>query len=154
VSQFHFTINGQPVLVTAAWMCIVAALLHFGCILGGPDWYRFLGAGEDIARAAERGAWMPSILAFSIGSILLVWAAYAFSGAGFVDRLPLLRTALVLITTVLLLRALAYFVRDQWRPDLSQEFMMWSSLIGLLLGVFFAMGTWQAWAGLSTKEPI
>lgn len=132
-------------LLAAGWGSLAAALLHVACILGGPDWYRFLGAGEPIARAVERGASLPHIMALGIAIILAVWAAYAFSAAGVLARLPLTRAALVLIVGVLMLRALLFFVRESWRPDLSFEFMLWSSLIVLGLGLCFAIGTWQAW---------
>ncbi len=137
-------------LIAAGWMSIAASLLHLACIFIGPNGYRFLGAGEEMARAAERGAWFPTIITLVIANVLAVWATYAFSAAGLIMRLSFSRTTLVAITSVLLLRAMAYFVRDQWRPDLSQSFMLWSSLIVLMLGVCFAVGTWQKWTGLST----
>jgi len=102
-------------------MSIAASLSHFLCIIGGPDWYRFMGAGEHIAKAAEAGSWTPAILTAVIATIILGWAAYAFSGAGVLPHLPLLRTGLILIAAVLLLRAGAYFIRDLWRPDLSHR---------------------------------
>jgi hypothetical protein len=108
-----------------------------------------MGAGEQMARAAERGAWMPTLLTLAIATVIAVWAAYAFSAAGVILRLPLTRTALVLISLVLILRAFAYFVGDMWRPDLSHSFMAWSSLIVLALGMCFAIGTWKAWPILS-----
>ena len=33
-----------------------AALLHLACIIGGPAWYRFLGAGERMARLGATGS--------------------------------------------------------------------------------------------------
>ena len=33
----------------------IAALAHLGCIIFGGDWYRFFGAGEQMARMAEAG---------------------------------------------------------------------------------------------------
>jgi hypothetical protein len=131
-------------LLAAGWGSVAASLLHVACVFGGPDWYRFLGAGEKIAQAAARGSWGPTLITLAIAAVLMVWAAYAFSAAGLFVRLPFARTALVLIAVVLLLRALLFFVRDSWRPDLSFEFMLWSSLIVFALGLCFAIGTWRA----------
>lgn len=136
-------------LIAAGYGSIAASLAHLACIIGGANWYRFMGAGEQIARAAERGAFMPTILTMGIAAVIAVWAAYAFSAAGMIMRLPLTRTALVLISLVLFLRAFAYFIRDSWRPDLSHSFMAWSSLIVLLLGLCFSIGTWRSWRALS-----
>jgi hypothetical protein len=139
-------------LIAAGVLSVAAALTHLAIIVGGPNWYRFFGAGERMAQMAERGAWTPAIFAVGIATVLMIWAAYAFSAAGFIQQLPLARTALILISVVLILRALAYFVRESWRPDLSHSFMLWSSLIVLLLGLCFAIGTWQAWPRLSQSD--
>jgi hypothetical protein len=143
---------GSGWLIAAGWMSVAASLLHVACIIGGPDWYRFFGAGEEIARAAERGAWMPTILTLFIAGVLATWAAYAFGAAGKFIRLPLMRTALIAIGLVLLLRALGGLVGHLWRPDLSDTFMLWSSLIVLVLGLCFAIGTWRAWPALSRRS--
>lgn len=102
-----------------------------------------------MARAAERGSWYPPLVTCAIAAVLAVWAQYAFSAAGIISRFPLARTALVLISAVLLTRAAAYFVRTTWRPDLSPSFMAWSSAIALALGLLFTIGTWQAWPSLT-----
>jgi hypothetical protein len=102
-----------------------------------------------MATAAEQGAWFPPLITLGIAAILAVWAAYAFSAAGIGVRLPLTRTALVLISGVLVLRAAAFFVRSRWRLDLSFNFMLWSSVTVLVLAAFFAIGTWKAWPYLS-----
>lgn len=141
----------NPWLIAAAWGSISACLIHIACVIGGPDWYRFLGAGEEMAQAAERGAWMPTIVTLGIAAVLAAWAAFAFSASGVIGRLPLARTALVAISAVLMLRALAGLFGSLWRPDLSSNFMLWSSLIVLILGLCFIIGTWQAWPFLSQK---
>lgn len=135
-------------LIAGGVLSAIAAMLHVAIIVGGPDWYRFFGAGEAIARAAEQGKFMPTLITLLIASVLAIWSAYAFSGAGLISRLPLLRAALVLISSVLLARGLLYFVRTTWRPDLSHSFMLWSSLIVFALGLCFAIGTWQVWQRL------
>ena len=99
--------DGGIWLVVAGCLSQAAALAHLATIVGGPDWYRTMGAGERIARAAERGEAFPAIATLGIALILSIWAAYAASGAGLIGRLPFLRTALVAITMVYLLRGMA-----------------------------------------------
>jgi hypothetical protein len=141
-------------LLAAGCGCLAASLFHLVGIIGGPDWYRFAGAGERVAQAAARGSWYPPFIACVIAGILAGWAVYAFSGAGVIIKLPLARTALFLISAVLMLRAAAFFWRGFWRPDLSVTFMIWSSLIVLVLGLCFSIGTWQAWSALSVRQPL
>jgi hypothetical protein len=42
----------NPWLIAAAWMSVAATVLHLTCIVGGPGWYRFFGAGEAMAHSA------------------------------------------------------------------------------------------------------
>lgn len=135
-------------LVAAGLLSAAASLLHFATIVGGPDWYRFFGAGEEMARAAERGSVMPGLVTAAIATILGIWALYAFSAAGLVRRLPLMRTALVLITGVYMLRALALVPLLALKPQLVDTFAIVSSLIVLCYGVTYAVGTWLAWPSL------
>ncbi len=39
-------------LIIGGYLSFVAALLHISCIFGGPEWYRFFGAGERMATLA------------------------------------------------------------------------------------------------------
>ncbi|HEX8215527.1 MAG TPA: hypothetical protein VF582_08670 [Allosphingosinicella sp.] len=139
-------------LIVGGSLSALAALLHVAIILGGPDWYRFFGAGEGMARGAERGSLYPVLLTLGIALVLAVCSAYALAGAGLVRRLPLMRAALAVIACVYLLRGLALFPILILRPDLVDGFTVWSSLIVLAYGVTHAVGTWQAWAALS-KQP-
>ena len=139
-------------LIAAGCMSLAASLLHLVCIVGGPDWYRFFGAGEPIARAAERGSWVPAAMTAGIAGVLALWAAYAFAGAGLIRRLPLMRTALVAISAIYLARGSFIFAPGAFdRPDLTPSFMLWSSLIVLVIGMTYAVGTWRAWASLERK---
>ena len=140
---------GTSWLIVGGWLSVVAALLHIACIFGGPDWYRFFGAGENMARAAESGDWVPAVITLFIAAVLLVWAAYAFSGAGSLPRPPMLRTGLIVITAIYLLRALLFVPLHFWRPQHSDSFAIWSSLIVLVYGAVYAVGTFKAWRHLA-----
>jgi hypothetical protein len=136
-------------LLTAPAISAVASALHFACIVFGAPLYRAVGAGEHMASWVERGRVLPHIYAAAIGTVIAVWALYALSAAGVAPRLPLIRTALVAISVVLLARGLSYPLMRLWRPDLSQSFLIWSSTIVTIYGLCFAVGTWKAWPALS-----
>lgn len=144
---------GNRWLVVAGLLSAAAALLHIAVIVGGPDWYRFFGAGEGMARAAQRGSWVPVVITLGIATILAIWSAYAFSGAGLIPRLPLIRTGLVTISAIYLARGLLLFPTLVLKPQLIDAFTVWSSLIVLVYGVAYAVGTWRAWAFLS-RSPV
>jgi hypothetical protein len=135
-------------LILAGAGSLAASLLHLACVAGGPDWYRFFGAGERMARMAARGHWYPAVLTLCIAAVLGAWALYAWSGAGLIRRLPLLRPGLCVITGVYLLRALAFVPLQPFFPGNSAAFWYWSSGICLGLGLLHALGLRQAWSRL------
>ena len=146
--------SARPWLLAAAWMSVAASGLHLAAILGGPDWYRFFGAGEEIAQAAERGSAAPAIMTIIIAGVLAGWAVYAFGAAGVIRRWPLMRTALFAIAAVLLARSTLAFVPSVWAPEQSMAFRIWSSVICFVMGGCFAIGLWKAWPELSLKRPL
>ena len=147
------TISAKPDrwLIAGGVLSAAAAALHLAVIAGGPDWYRFFGAGEGMARMAERGMAYPVVVTLSIALILAIWAAYAFAGAGLIRRLPMMRTALVLISCVYVLRGLMLAPLLALKPEFVDSFAIWSSLIVLVYGIAYAVGTWRAWPALSVK---
>jgi hypothetical protein len=143
--------NGRSWLILAGWLSVAASLLHLGCIVGGGDWYRFFGAGEPMALAAERGEIWPHLITLAIAALLAIWAAYAFSGAGVLRRLPLLRTGLVVITLIYLARGLVIVPLVVRQPAAATPFDYWSSVIVLGYGLAYAIGTWATWPALRTR---
>ncbi len=127
----------------------IAALLHIAIIIGGPQWYRFFGAGEELASMAANGSWYPAVLTFGIAVVLLLWALYAFSGAGLIRRLPFLKAGLVIISVIYMIRGLAFIPAYIVKPEIVDDFLIWSSLICLVYGFSYAIGTRQVWAKLS-----
>ena len=134
-------------LVLAATLSALAAMLHLAVIAGGPDWYRFFGAGERIARMAEAGSIRPTLITLGIAAILVLWAAYAAGGAGLIRALPLTTAALVAITGVYVVRGLI-LVPAALIPALRTPFNLWSSAICLAIGLVHAVGLWQVWKRL------
>jgi hypothetical protein len=135
-------------LIAGAGCTTIAALLHFACILFGAPLYRFLGAGEVMARMAERGHPYPHVMALIVGTALLVCAAYALSAAGVIMRLPLLPWILCAIIAVFVLRGLAFSLLMPFFPDNSTVFWIISSGVCLLIGIVHFVGLRQVWSQL------
>ncbi len=142
--------HANKFLVLGGGLSMLAALLHVGIVIGGPAWYRFFGAGEELAVMAEQGSWYPAVLTFGIALLLFVWSLYAFSGAGLLrQRLPFVKASLVIISVIYLLRGLALAPAYLVKPELVDTFLIWSSLICLMYGAAYAIGTRQVWTRLS-----
>ncbi len=128
-----------------------AALVHVGCIAFGAPWYRFFGAGEQMAQLALRGHWYPTVMALAIASMLSVWSLYALSGAGVIRRLPFVRAVLVAVAGVYLLRGIAFLPMLAYFPGRSMAFWFWSSGICLAIGLLHLVGLRQAWPKLKMR---
>ncbi|WP_041522746.1 hypothetical protein [Gilvimarinus agarilyticus] len=141
-------------LVAAAVLFVAAALAHVGCIVFGGDWYRLLGAGEQMAQMAEAGLWYPTVVTGAIVLLLLLWAMFSLSGANVVKRLPFTRVALVAIASILLLRAVAFLWLMPMFPGNSMTFWWVSSAVCLLMGALVALGTYQRWHSMSGNDYV
>jgi uncharacterized membrane protein SirB2 len=139
-------------LLSAALFCALAALAHLGCIIFGGDWYRFFGAGEQMARMAEEGHWYPSVVTSGIVVVLLLWSLYGLSGAGLIKQLPFLRLALCVIAGIFLIRGISFVGLMPMFPENSLAFWLVSSAICLIIGISFAIGTYQQWPKLSGRN--
>lgn len=135
-------------LVIAGALSALAAVMHIGCIYFGASWYRFFGAGEQMALMAEQGSLRPTVITSVIVLILSTWSLYAFSAAGLVSKLPLIRTALIVITAIYLLRGIVGFFFMSNPIGRTPEFWFWSSAICLTLGLLHLLGLKQQWTSL------
>lgn len=133
---------------------VVGALLHVAILIGGPDWYAFFGAPQRLVEMARAGNLRAPISCLVIATILLLFAAYAFSGAGVIRRLPLLRAALLLIASVLILRGILFIPLVLWRPGALagicdcrnvDTFIVATSIVCLALGIGYAIGARNVW---------
>jgi hypothetical protein len=139
-------------LIVAAICSAVAALLHLGCIVFGGDWYRFFGAGEQMAQMAEAGDIYPTIVTLVIVTLLSTCSLYALSGAGVILRLPLLRLGLCVIAAIYLLRGVAFMPLMSAIPDNSMTFWVVSSATCFVFGLMYVLGIKQSWSYLGGKN--
>ena len=140
--------SGAQALIVGACLSAAAALAHLACIAIGAPAYRFMGAGERMARAVEAGKLRPTLVTLVISAVLLVWAAYALGGAGVIGRLPLSPLVLPSICAVYIGRSLAFPLLKPALPENTQTFWLVSSGICLLIGLVHLYGVASVWHSL------
>lgn len=140
--------NGSIALLLGAFLSAAAAIAHLACIAIGAPAYRFMGAGERMARAAEAGQLKPTLVTLAVAGVLFAWAAFALSGAGVVGPLPLTKLVLVAISIAYLGRAVAFPLIKSSFPGNSCTFWLVSSGICGLIGLVHAYGTVSLWRTL------
>lgn len=97
-------------LKIAAIGCFIIAITHVGIAIVGGDWYVFFGAGQEMADMDASGSLYPFTLTMLIAIVFSIWGSYAISAAGEIRRLPLQKTALGIISAILLLRGMSGFI--------------------------------------------
>ena len=138
-------------------LSFTVALLHLAIIFIGASAYRYFGAGEDMATAAESGSAFPAVLTLVLVAIFAIWGFYGLSGAGVVRRLPFLKIALILIGAVYTLRGVAVFqqlfqIATSSAEVASREIVF--SLVSLVIGSAYFIGTILNWRSLSASKHI
>jgi len=141
----------NKLLVVGSICSAVVALAHLGCIIFGGDWYRFFGAGEQMAKMADAGDIHPTIVTSFIVLILSIWSVYGLSGSQLIIKLPLIRTGLITISCIYLVRGISFVALMPMFPENSLTFWLVSSSICLSIGLLYAIGTYQNWSVLSGK---
>ena len=136
--------RGGGWLIAGGLSSAAASLAHLACIAFGPAWFRFFGAPEQAVVAYENGAMGLVWMTVGIAVILAIWGAYAFSGAGAIRRLPLLRTGLIVISAIYCLRGAILIPALVRAPYPNSTFDILSSAIVLAIGFCYAIGTWLA----------
>ena len=136
-------------LYLAGIAAAAGAALHIAILFGGPDWYAFFGAPAGLVEMARSGNVRAPISCLVIASFLALLAAYAFSGAGVIRRLPFLRLGLGSIAAVLVLRGVLFIPLIVWRPGTLSgvcdcrsvdTFIIVTSALCLAMGVGYALG--------------
>ncbi len=131
-------------LVVAAVLNFAVAVLHVGIILGGGPAYRYFGAGESFAQAADSGRAWPAVATAGLVVGFAGFGAYALSGAGLIGPLPLLRWMLIGIAALYTLRGLAVFPQALGLIVGTRRDVVFSA-VSLAVGLVHAAGVWLAW---------
>src|SRR5262249_30129924 len=139
---------GQATLRVAGIWSSLFALVHLAVVAAGPAGYRMMGAGEEMARLAEQGSWRPAFLTAALAAVFALAAAYAFSAARLLPRLPFLKLGLLAIGAVYTVRGL--FLAPQIGvltrfPGQMNGRQLIFSVAALIVGLIYLIGTRLSW---------
>ena len=88
---------------------------------------------------------IPSVITSGIALGLFIWSLYAFSVAGLIAKLPLTQLALIVITSIYLIRGVVGFCLIANPIGRSPAFWWWSSAISFSLGIIHLIGLIPQW---------
>jgi hypothetical protein len=137
-------------------LLLLAGLLSFSVALFqavitfSPAWSRYFGAPEEIV------ANVPLLYVTGLAAVVIfgIFGLYALSGAGYIRPLPLLRVGLLVIGCIYTLRGLVVIsillIAMGYLPssDPVPPAGLASSVISLLIGLLYLLGTFGNWQNL------
>lgn len=139
----------------AGVLSVVVAAVHVGAIVVGAPAYRWLGAGEDMARAAASGSAVPGIVTAGLAVLFGAWAWWAFAATGDRRKPPGWRVGMIGIGAAYLLRGLLLvpevigYVAGHTPPVVFRQMVF--SLFALLAGAAYLLGARRRAPGGLTK---
>ncbi len=142
--------NAKIILMLAGVLSFFVAVFQF--YLGiSPEASSYWGGPTD----------QPTLLVASlvVGLVFAVWGLYGLAGAGVIRRLPLLRLGLIVIGLIYILRGIPMITILLTMAGIIQDpqpipLQAWtSSLVSLVIGLAYLVGTVAAWPALSRKTP-
>lgn len=130
----------SKLLISAGVIAAVAAIWHLLCILGGPSWFAFARAPQQVIESAQQGTLLAPLSTLVVAGLMFTCSAFAFSAARLIRSLPLLKSALITITILCILRALSAIPSLVYANDLDLWQLVASS-VWLYTGICFLAGT-------------
>jgi hypothetical protein len=141
---------------------LIAGLLSLGVaafqavISFVPAWSAYFGGGEALVSNPTT-----LLVAGLVVTLLFALAGlYGLSGAGVIRRLPLLRTGLIVVTLVYIYRGSLFIPqymimigRLSSPVPIPLQYTI-SSLVALVIGVFYLVGLVTGWKRLSPKKAV
>ena len=141
----------KKLLIVSVIICFIIAILHIIIVYLGSDAYVYFGAGNEMARMDSEGSLFPMISTLFIATVFGLFGFYGLSGARVIGKLPLIKTMLLIISSLFSLRGLLFFIQlFQMIFSNSNEPVrfLFFSLFALITGIMFSIGTYLVWRKL------
>jgi len=145
--------NSRRLLIIAGALSCAVALFQLVITFSIP-WSLYFGAPRKIVSN-------PPLLYVSgvvAALFFLVFGLYALSGAGAIRRMPLVRTGLIMVTVLYVLRGLLLVpevLAYMYNPHASMVIphqALWSSVVSLVIGIVYLVGIMACWKEMPKKE--
>jgi len=101
----HFNVKSK-LLISAGIISSASAIWHLLCILGGPSWFIFARAPQQIVDSAQQGTLLAPFGALVIAGLMFACTIFALSAVGLIRKIPLVKPALTTIAAICTLRGL------------------------------------------------
>ena len=130
----------SKLLISAGVIASASAIWHLLCIFGGPSWFAFARAPQQIIDSAVQGTLLAPIGTIIVASLMFACTVFAFSAVGLIRKVPLLKSALITIAILCTLRGLIA-IPTFITPSGFDIWQIVASIIWFYVGVCFIAGS-------------
>jgi hypothetical protein len=141
----------SKLLISAGVIACASSIWHLLCIFGGAHWFAFARAPQQIIDSSQQGTLLAPIGTVIVASLMFSCTVFAFSAAGLIRKVPLLKSALMTISILCILRgliAIPTFVNstglDLWQ--------IIASTVWFYVGICFAAGSIEQYSLSKSKK--
>jgi len=117
----------------------LSAIWHLLCIIGGSTWFIFARAPTAIITSAQQGTLLAPVGTIIVAMLMFTCTLYAFSATGIIRKIPLLKTALITISTFCLIRVGAV-VPSLLHSKFSDTWQLGATSVWLFVRICFLLG--------------
>jgi hypothetical protein len=87
----------SKLLMSAGVIAAASTIWHLLCIVGGPSWFAFARAPQQIIDSAQQGTLLAPLGTIVVAALMFACTVFSFSAAGLIRKVPLLKSALMTI---------------------------------------------------------
>ncbi|MCC2604350.1 hypothetical protein [Planctobacterium marinum] len=127
-------------LLVVAIVAAGTAIAHMSCIYLGPQCFEAQYAPMEIVESARQGTLLAPLGTIFVSALFLAVTAYALSAAGFIRVLPLLKAAIITISSLCVIRGILPIQLKIRHPELVDLSNLLIGLTWLLCGIFLYLG--------------
>lgn len=96
----------SKLLMSAGVIAAASAIWHLLCIVGGPSWFAFARAPQQIIDSAQQRTLLAPLGTIVVAALMFACTIFSFSAAGLIRKVPLLKSALMTISLLCIVRGL------------------------------------------------
>ncbi len=142
----------SKLLISAGIIAFAAAIWHLACIVGGPSWFIFARAPQQVIDSAQQGTLLAPLSTIVVAGAMVVCAMFAFSAAGIIRKLPLIKPALITIAVLCTFRGLI-IIPTLMSVNGIDVWQVVASAVWLYVGICFIVGTLANYRAGKISQP-
>jgi hypothetical protein len=130
----------SKLLISAGFIAAASAIWHLLCIWGGPSWFAFARAPQQIIDSAQQGTLLAPIGTVVVAALMFSCTVFALSAVGLIRKIPLVKPALITIAILCTLRGLIA-IPTFTNPTGLDLWQIIASTVWFYVGICFLVGS-------------